>query len=183
MPFAIELYLDARTEALLRGVWQALADAGVSRSMLGEGFSPHITLGIADQLDSARLWPDLQELARQTCPLPVALTHIGVFPNAEGVVFFGATPSRPLLELHERFNLIFDRYAVQPWEYYRVGAWVPHCTVAFGLSQEGVSRAVALCMQTRLPVPAEVDGIGVAEVVPGRSARTLFAHRLDPDGG
>ena len=182
MAYAVELYLDANIEGIMRGVWKSLAEAGISSSMLGEGFYPHITLGIANQLDSEGLWPALSTLAVRTCTFPILFSHIGVFANIESVVFFGATVTRPLLDLHEAFHQIFDPFAQDQWEYYRTGLWVPHCTVAFGLTPAGVAEAVSICMQTQLPLYAEVDGLGVAEIN-ANQARTIFMHRLDrPEG-
>lgn len=179
MAFAVELYLDADTEGLVRGLWKGMAEAGISDSMLGEGFYPHITLGIANQLDSSGLWPALSTLARGACPLSLNFAHIGVFPNAEAVVYLGATVTRPLLEFHEAFQQIFSPFAQEPWAYYQTGSWVPHCTVSFGLTRAGVLQAVELCLrQVRLPLQAQVAGIGVAEVLPNR-ARTIFMHRMD----
>jgi len=179
MAYAVELYLDAETQGSLREVWKAIAEAGISSSMLGEGFYPHLTLGIANQLDSASLWPALSNLAQQTCSIEFILSHIGVFPNPDGgVVFFGATVTRELHELHQSFHNIFDQYAQDTWSYYQVGKWVPHCTVAFGLTQAGITQAVSVCMQVQLPVQVRVEGIGVAEVFPNQ-ARTIFMHRLD----
>ncbi len=179
MAYAVELYLDAETEGILRGMWKAIAEAGISNSMLGEGFYPHITLGIANQLDSAGLWPALSSLAQETCTLELILSHIGIFPNPDGgVVFLGATVTRELHELHQTFHKIFDQYAQDTWTYYQIGKWVPHCTVAFGLTQAGIAQAIPICMQVRLPIQARVDGIGVAEVLPNQ-ARTIFMHRLD----
>lgn len=179
MAYAVELYLDAETEGILRGVWKSIAGAGISTSMQGEGFYPHLTLGIANQLDSASLWPALSALANETCPIDLSLTHIGIFPNAEGgVVFFGATVTRELLDLHQVFHQIFDQYAQGTWPYYQIGSWVPHCTVSFGLTQSGVAQAISICLQVRLPIHARVEGIGVAEVMPNQ-ARTIFMHRLD----
>jgi 2'-5' RNA ligase len=178
MPYAVELYLDANTEGIIRGIWRALADEGISESMLGEGFYPHITLGIANQMDSAGLWPELSAMARQTCPLPLTLSHFGVFPNVEGVVFLGATLTRPLLDVHDAFTGLFERYAQEPWGYYQPGNWVPHCTVAHDLTGNGVSQAISVCMRVRLPIQARVEGLGVTEILPGL-ARTIYMHRLD----
>jgi hypothetical protein len=182
MAFAVELYLDEVTEGIIRGIWKTIAEAGISTSMMAEGFYPHITLGIANQLDSTGLWPALSNLARETCPINLTLSHIGVFPNAEGVVYLGATATRPLLEFHEAFHQIFNEYAQEPWAYYQVGNWVPHCTVSFGLTGSGVTQVVSLCLQVGLPLKVALAGIGVAEVLPNR-ARTIFMHRLDSENG
>jgi 2'-5' RNA ligase len=182
MPYAVELYLDATTEQLVRGLWRTLAEAGVSQAMLAEGFYPHITLGIANQLDSAALWPELSAMARRTCPQPVTLSHFGVFPNPEAVLFLGATVTRSLLDMHEAFSQLFEAYAQEPWGYYRPGHWVPHCTLALYLDPAGISQALNICLPVGLPIEARVEGLGVTEINP-HQARTIYMHRLDQDPG
>ena len=62
-------------------------------------------------------------------------------------------------------------------EYYTVGQWVLHCTLAFGLSEEQIVEALTLCRRIVLPTSTEVREIGVVEVSP-TSCQTLFLCSL-----
>lgn len=62
-------------------------------------------------------------------------------------------------------------------EYYTVGQWVPHCTLAFGLSEDQIAETVTVCRQMDLPVSTEIRGIGVVEVSP-TGCRTLSSFSL-----
>lgn len=50
---------------------------------------------------------------------------------------------------------------------------MPHCTLAFGLSDDQIVEAVTLCRQIVLPTSTKVREIGVVEVSP-TSCQTLF---------
>jgi hypothetical protein len=48
MAFAFCLRFDARAEAAIFAVWQALVDGGASDDMLRLGYPPHLTLATLD---------------------------------------------------------------------------------------------------------------------------------------
>ena len=59
MPFVVELYFDATTEARIRDAWKALDEAGISDSMPKGGYRPHISLGVCDHLETDPLAQEL----------------------------------------------------------------------------------------------------------------------------
>ena len=58
---------------------------------------------------------------------------------------------------------------------------MPHCTLAFGLSEAQIVEAVTVCRQIDLPISAEVREIGVVEVS-STSCQTLFSCSLKKTG-
>lgn len=58
MALAVSLLFDGATTAAVEALWQRLAEAGISKSMLDLGYSPHVTLTVvqdetlADELRS-----------------------------------------------------------------------------------------------------------------------------------
>lgn len=177
MLFAIELYFDATTDTTVRQIWKAIADAGISSSMLQADYRPHVSLGVCHQLDAAQLGQALSSFAKTLTPFPVSLSSIGIFPSAEGVIFLGVTVTQQLLQAHAAFHQIFERYTSNQSEVYRIGAWVPHCTLAFGLSSDRLAEAVAACWHTPLPIQGYIKEIGLVEVSPTH-CRTLYSHNL-----
>lgn len=163
MAFAVELYFDAITDENVRRAWRAIIDAGISSSMLDGGYRPHVSLGVSNQLNVNEACKALASFAVGVSPFTLTLSSIGVFP-AEGVVFLGVTVTEKLLDLHARFHHIFQECAKDQWDYYHVGRWVPHCTLAFGLSTSRVAEAVSASQQITLPIHAQVKEIGVVEV-------------------
>ncbi|MYB00302.1 2'-5' RNA ligase family protein [Candidatus Poribacteria bacterium] len=178
MPFVVELYFDPSTEARIRGAWKAIDDAGISDSMPKGGYRPHVSLGVCDHLDTDSLAQELSIFATGVTPFRLSFPNIGIFSTSEGVVFLGVTVTEQLLSVHAGFHKIFKKYAREQREYYTVGQWVPHCTLAFGLSEVQIVEAVTLCRQIDLPISAEVKEIGVVKVSP-TSCRTLHLCDLN----
>lgn len=179
MPFVAELYFDAPTEARIRGAWKAIDESGISDSMPKGGYRPHISLGVCDHLEIDPLAQELTTFAASVTPFRLSFPNIGIFSTSEGVVYLGATVTAQLLNVHTAFHEIFKKHAKEQREYYTVGQWVPHCTLAFGLSEDQITEAVTLCRQIELPVSTEVKGIGLVEVSP-TGCRALHVCDLNP---
>ena len=177
MPFVVELYFDSSTEASIRDAWKAIDDAGISDSMPKGGYRPHVSLGVCDHLETDSLAQELSTFAAGVAPFRLAFPNIGTFSTSEGVVFLGVTVTEELLSVHTAFHEIFKKYAGQQREYYTVGQWVPHCTLAFGLSEHQIAETVTICRQIVLPTSTEVREIGVVKVSP-TSCQTLFSCSL-----
>ncbi len=166
MPFVAELYFDPSTEEHIRGAWKALDEAGISDSMPKGGYRPHVSLGICDQLETDSLAQELTTFAAGVTPFRLSFPNIGIFSTSEGVVYLGATVTAQLLNVHTAFHEIFRKYAKEQREYYTVGQWVPHCTLAFGLSEDQIVEAVTVCRQIDLPVSTDVKEMGLVKVLP-----------------
>ncbi|MCY3553536.1 MAG: 2'-5' RNA ligase family protein [Candidatus Poribacteria bacterium] len=164
MPFVVELYFDPSTEECIRDVWKAIDDAEISDSMPKGGYRPHISLGVCDHLETDSLEQELSTFAMGVAPFRLSFPNIGIFSTSEGVVYLGATVTEQLLNLHKTFHKIFKKYAAEQREYYTVGRWVPHCTLAFGLSEEQIVEAVTVCRRIALPTSTKVGEIGVVKV-------------------
>lgn len=96
MSCAVILTFDMKTDARIRAAWSALADAGVTRSMLGPGFRPHLTLYVAEELDFGPLEVELTTLAEDLQPLAIGLPGIGLFPDTGTVCLDGWTEVREI---------------------------------------------------------------------------------------
>lgn len=179
MPFAVELYFDPSTEVSIRGAWTAIDEAGISASMPKGGYRPHVSLGVCNHLKSKAFEKELSTFAESITPFRLSLSNIGIFPTSEGVIFLGVTVTDQLLNIHRRFHKIFKKHAQEKREYYAVGRWTPHCTLAFGLSEEQIVEAVTICRQIALPILAKVKEIGVVKVSP-TSCQTLHVCDLNP---
>ncbi len=177
MPFVAELYFDPATEECIRDAWKAIDEAGISDSMPKGGYRPHISLGICEHLELEAFAKELSTFAAGITPFRLSFPNIGIFSTSEGVVYLGATATKQLLNLHTKFHEIFKKYAKEQREYYTVGQWVPHCTLAFGLSEDQIAEAVNVCRQIDLPVSTEIKEIGVMEVSP-TDCRTLSSFSL-----
>lgn len=164
MACAVEMYFDAEADDVVRRTWRDLADAGVASSMLVPGFRPHVSLGVCETLDVPGFAHWLAQYARVISPVRFTLSTIGSFPGGEGVIFFGATVTRKLLDMHLAFDQIFGEYGGQLWDHYRVDAWVPHCTLGLNLTDSQLAAALPICRRTSLPIQVQVMEIGIVDV-------------------
>lgn len=162
MPIGTVLLFDAETEARISGSWAALADAGVSRSMLAPGFRPHLSLSVGAEFDQSRVLADLALLAAETPAFPVGLPNIGIFPDT-GVAYLGVTPTALLLDLNRRVDTVCKAAADTLNEWYRPDGWVPHVTLAFGLEADGLAEAVRLLSRMNLKSMARAEVLALVE--------------------
>lgn len=176
MPFAVEMYMDADSEAKIRRTWEAIAEAGIKSSMLEAGYRPHVSLGVCEELEVDGLAKELSAFAKSVSPFELTLSSVGLFHSSEVVIFLGVTPTRRLLDINGAFHQFFGKYAKSQRDY-QVGRWVPHCTLAFDLPPAVLSETVKICRRMQLPIHSQVEEIGVAEVSP-RSAAVLCLYNL-----
>jgi 2'-5' RNA ligase len=164
--YAVELHFDEATESKVRAVWKAIADAGVSTSMLDGISRPHITLGVCDEL-STTFKNELSHFARDAKNFDISLSYIGSFNSAEGVVFYGPTPTDVMFRLHTRFHSFFSEHAGRIWKNYLPGMWVPHCTLAFRLNPEQLRRAFDIAAAVSLPIAGKINEVGLLSGIGG----------------
>lgn len=139
MDYAITLTFDIATDTDVRGIWQAVADAGVGEYMLRLGYRPHLTLAVIDEnapLDAIEAAFDM--LATSS---PIAL-QLGEIRRFEGtpVVWLAVDGGPHLASLHRMLVGNLSAESVHP--NYRAGVWVPHITLYH--QGEGPERAEAI---------------------------------------
>lgn len=176
MSFATVLHFDPATEDAVYALWDELAGV-VERPMRDIGVRPHITLADSDHVDLPALETATATFAASTLPFRLTLSSVGLFSTAEGVLFFGVTVSRALLELHAEYSRIFGRHARQPNAYYRLGAWVPHVTLAMGLTQGQIGEALTIARRTPLPIHGMAHEMSIVRV-PDGPVETVGVFRL-----
>lgn len=168
MSYAIELYFDHDTEAAVHHAWRGIREAGLPSPMLDAGYRPHVSFAVYDSetLDVKDIQHRLASYAGAEVSLPVNMPNIGIFPTDEGVLYLGVTPTQELIGAHADFHKRFAAYAPELRPYYQVGSWVPHCTLAFGLSSKECAAVLPLCWRVPLPLQGQFRGIGIAKVSP-----------------
>ena len=169
--------MDAGSDAAIRRTWEAIAEAGIKSAMLDAGYRPHVSLGVCEELDVDGLARELSAFAERLSPLALTLSSIGLFPSRDNVIFLGVTPTPRLLSVNSEFHGFFGKYTKAQREHYQTGKWVPHCTLAFDLSDGMIAEAIEVCRRMPLPIHSRIEEIGVAEVSPS-SARLLCLYNL-----
>jgi len=161
--YAVSVFFDEQTEARVRRIWARMAEAGVS-SFLSDGpYRPHLTCAIYAELDVAKFAPALASLALSQKRFPMTLSYPGVFTGEEAAVFLAATVSQTLLTLHQRVGRLIHLHGEKPNPYYLPDCWNPHCSVARHIEAGAVSQAVAVCLDSPLPIHGFVESVGVID--------------------
>ena len=163
MPYALELGLDDHAAAVVRRLWHDLEDAGIVY-MARSGARPHVSVGIWDSLDRDAAEAELTRFAAEVAPLPTTLASVGFFPHV--AVFLAPTVTSELLELQASLHARFGRVGAAPWEHYRPGGWVPHCTLATDVTPEQFTRALEVARRVALPIACRLVEIGIVEFRP-----------------
>ncbi len=175
MPYAIVLYFDQPTENQVRGIWEGLAEAGISREILNSGIHPHITLAIYDDLQCQPCEKALNKFATRTGRLKIQVSHLGFFSRPEFVLFLAPTVTAQLLEFHAKVHKSLAQEAGKSWEIYQPGNWVPHCTLVMNLDAPKLNQAISHCKKISLPLQLHATRIGAVEFVP---VADLFQYDL-----
>lgn len=159
MSYGAAFLFDERTEAALRGLWQSLADAGLSSFMLGLDYPPHLTAFLAEEFDEPAMRRVVTAFAAECQPVEVTFPALGVFPGAEGVVFLAPVASPALTALHTRLWQSALPVMRSPAPYHAPEVWVPHVTLGIGLTPGVLGAAVEVLVRAAWPTPARIERV------------------------
>ena len=162
VPFAVSLLLDDASAGEVERLWSALAEADLSRSMLELGHPPHVTLGVYEHLDTPATIRAIEALLVRAVRLPVRFNDIGVFPGEPGVLYLGPA-SDELASIHRHLHHAVGDDA---HPHYRPESWVPHCTLATGLSPTRLDAARALIAGLGPTIGGMLDAIDLVRFSP-----------------
>jgi 2'-5' RNA ligase len=177
--YAVVLHFDEETDRRLRRVWAALDVHGIDSVARthGASYRPHLTLAIIETADEARATEALRRPLAGVAGLPVTLNAVGFFLTGTAPAYLGVTPTSRLLLLHEQVHAAIGDVA--SWDYYRPGSWVPHCTLAMGVtSPSGVAEVVTAAVP--LPLHATVSGAHLSRLPDNSGAKLPGQRRPEP---
>jgi len=173
MGVAVELYFDEASEQQLRQLQGQLTSQGIPPILEQLGFRPHLSLAGFASTPPEPIIPLVQAFAASTEPFTIALSHLGVFPTTEGVVFLAPTLTHHLTRLHQRFHQQLAHAALAADRYYQPDQWVPHCTIATDVAPNQVATAIHVLLQAFRPMHVRCIAIGVITYRPARQ-QALF---------
>lgn len=169
MGLAVALLFDGATTAGVGALWQRLAGAGISTSMLDLGYSPHVTLTVVQDEELAG---ELQrKLARRAWGeiLDVKIGPVGRFDGTD-IVWLGCDGDR-LRELQSAVCGLVPPDDIEP--HYRPESWVPHLT----LQTTGDAEAARTLAEGVWPAQVEARAVAV-ELVRFRPVVPLWRAEL-----
>jgi hypothetical protein len=134
MPYAVTLCLDEAAEQLTTRFKTLLSEELKLEIRPADSYAAHVTFGIFEDLTSLNPSERLRHLAGQAHGVPIVFGGVGLLETSDGfTLFFSIIPTDLLLLVHRTVHQLFslERRSDQ---YYDIGKWLPHCTIAFGLS-------------------------------------------------
>jgi 2'-5' RNA ligase len=167
MAHALELFFDADADAKVRALWRRLEDAGVPSlaSHSHRRHRPHVTLAVAGTIPRAARTALRSELRFLSIP-DLWLYTLGTFPGEGTVLLLGAVVDTEVLAVHSAVHDVLAGKVSSPSAYCFPGAWIPHCTLAQGITSEQLSDGFA-ALQPPEPIRAAIAEIGVADTRTG----------------
>ena len=164
MPFALELYFDERTESLIKAIWEKLAERGVSERMVKRAARPHVALAVFEDADPGELAFVLRAMAKEQPPIEVRFESLGTYCSADGVLFLSPVVSPRFFLLHSTVMKLLNPLVSGMKESCKPNRFVPHCTIAYGLDKETLSKAIALFSNKALPLVGLYNRIGLFDL-------------------
>jgi 2'-5' RNA ligase len=168
MGFAVELLFDTESEARIKSLWDAIAEATGNAYLLNSGSRPHLSLALFNSLEGVDLRDTLASFARSTAVFSLEFEAIGLFPGPECVVYLAPVVTWDLLETHAYLHRSLSELAVRSSDYYLPGRWIPHCTVAYDVSHEQVSEAIGTICGSGALGDVQVVEVALIEFEPTR---------------
>ena len=146
MTQALDLTFDRATERRVRAEWEALRDVGLPSLARHTGATnrPHLTLDSREQLDP-RVEADLGAVAARL-PIDVRVGSLLLFhAKQRWVLARHVVADRRLVELHEHLLSVLGPGGSPLTE---PGRWVPHLTLARGLTDAELPDALAVVAES-----------------------------------
>lgn len=177
----MEMLFDDASEASVRAMWGTLEARGLrSPANSRTRNRPHVTLTVADGVNRAQA-AAAAEPVRTANDLSLRLGSVAVFPGRAGVVYLAVVPTLRLLRLHHEVHARLVGVGVESWRHYLPDTWVPHCTLAEGLSQDQVTVAVRAIRRVR-PIEVDVTRVGLIDTDTGEiTVVAEVSHSLRAD--
>src|SRR5207237_2076876 len=100
MPFAVQLFFDSISEAIIRNAQEEVAKGGVPFSTHDADVRPSLTLALYDELDIAAGVGKLKVFAEMFSPFALTFSCLGLFPGGKAVVYLAPTVNQKLLDIH-----------------------------------------------------------------------------------
>lgn len=168
MALAVELYFDERTEERILALRRIVHLDGARVAPDLEAGRPHISFALVETSDAELLASVVAGVARRAPLCQVELAAPASFATRAGLLYLAPVPTMALLEFHSRFHAGLVAAGLESNEYYRPGAWIPHCTLAMDLSEAQLAAAFVACRKSMTPITGHLEAAGVVSFPPPR---------------
>lgn len=154
MPYGISLKCCNATGVEILKLWDEASVFEPVGSMQELGYPPHLTLAVFEQLPG-NVSAIMEEVFSAQEKLSITFDAIKYFDNETMVLWAKPRLNHALVNLHVRLHNYFD--PLNCHEHYRVGRWVPHCSLATKVPLSAKPAAIGWAESRRLAVAIEFD--------------------------
>ena len=161
MLYAIVLYLDTEGQQRVRALWEHLGDKFLEQEVV----QPHITLVLLDCDNRAEVVGQFEHIFSKLSVFEFQFDVLGSFPT-NNVLHMMPTVTSRLLELQTLVHNDFKDWIVKDVEYYKPQHWVPHCTLAMGITKQKLKEAFVAMLEVWEPFCCCVDRAALIQVKP-----------------
>ncbi|MEU5848278.1 2'-5' RNA ligase family protein [Saccharopolyspora shandongensis] len=166
MAQAVVAFFDDAADSAVRALWRRLDAAGVP-SVAARKHRPHVIFAAARTMPTAARKALRSELELLSIP-DLWLHTLGTFPGEERVLLLGAVVDTELLAVHSAVHDALAGRVQHPSAYYFPGAWIPHCTLAQGITDDQLAAGFR-ALQPPEPVRAGIGEIAIVDTKTGEA--------------
>lgn len=164
MAHSLDLFFDDSAEVEIRALRRRLDDAGIPGAAEPHE-RPHVRLALAGTIGSGTRRALRDELRMLSIP-DLWFYTLGTFPSESPALLLGAVVDTELLAVHSAVHDVLAGKVSQPSAYYFPGAWIPHCTLARGLTAQQLTTGFAALGSTS-SIRAATTGMGITDTRTG----------------
>jgi len=163
MPIGISAWFDEVLETRIRDLWRELAENEVSDDLHVGPYRPHVTLGVWNRADVAKVHEIVASIGRNAGLVPVRLTSVRLFDTPPSVVYLAPDSDRGLRSIKEQLHRLLQDHVTEPLPFQELGDWVAHCTIAWKLTDPTKALEGQRMAEAWLPFVGQVVAIGIID--------------------
>jgi len=163
MPYGICLKSCNATRSEILKLWDEASIFEAKGSMQELGYPPHLTLAVFEQ-SPGDVSAIMAEVFSAQKKLSITFDAVKYFDNETMVLWAKPRSNHALSDIHSRLHSHFDRLSCH--EHYRVGRWVPHCSIATKVPQSAKPAAIQWAESQRLKFTVEFDVVDFVQFPP-----------------
>jgi len=174
MSYSTELYFDQDSENKIKEYLNIIKREGIENLFYNLGALPHISLAVYnDNINHLELIKNLEKF--QLNKVNINFKNIGYFCSNENAIFLCPKINYELLDLHKRYHEEFKESIKNEWEYYLPENWIPHCSIAFEVSNEDFIKTIRILKNDFEPIDVTIEKIGF---IRSRPIEKLYLKRI-----
>ncbi len=164
MRYAVFFTFDEKTEEVLQGLREALAENIRGVPPVKGKMGPHMTLAVFDNGEQNGVFECFDALAQGFRSIALTLHGLGSFPGRRKVLFVEPMPSRELQTCYERCHTSFAAFSKMVIAYHDPVQWHPHITLTKGIGGHVFQEAYAFAKARWQSLNAITRSLGLIDV-------------------